>query len=628
MTDIAELGLKVTSDSVVVAKDRLRDLLTQAEATSKGIGGLKLLVAGTLTAMASALTFYGVGIKGAIARLNEWDVLQRQVDQALKNTGNTARTSSQEIRAWAEQLEYRTGRAAEEVVQAATNLATYGFGRKEFYEALGLANDMAAAWGGDLKQNVEGLGRALDDPINGFAMLSKRGVKLTQDQKDMAQAFLDSNNKVAAQGVVFKALEDQVKGVAEAGFTGLRAAIGRAQEAWENAFEDLVSGTGQTRDLRDTLADLAKTVSSPQFIQAVVGFGGLMVKAINAAAQAVIALWGAVKDFLAWLDSKNPANMNTAQLKNEIAETQKLMDLAKSSQGGVGEGFMSMFGQDKETRIKGYSDKIQELNDRLTQLSDPTKTDAISKTFDVLRNDKTYDSPAAMFRALSPGTMYGQDDNNPYAGLDTRTEETKKAAEKAAKELANTYAKMMDDVKPLLQAANDPMIELQGNLDKLGALLNKGQISWEQYAHGVQQANLLAASSVLGSVGQITGILSGAFQDNKLLASANAAVNTAEGITKALAQGGMFAWPTAIAIGIAGAAQIANILSAQPGSSSVAGVGAAPTTAAAVQQAGASAAINLTITGDGAVTVDSFMKQITEQIDAGHHQDFVNVVRA
>ncbi len=222
-------------------------------------------------------------------------------------------------------------------------------------------------------------------------------------------------------------------------------------------------------------------------------------------------------------------------------------------------------------------------------------------------------------------SMRGDNDNGnkPLALLDPKA---LKEAEKAAQQLAETYRKMMDDVAPLLQAANDPLVELQSNMDKLGALLNAGQISWEQYGEAVNRANLLAASSVLGSVGQITGILSGMFEDNKLLAAANAAVNTAEGVTKALAQGGMFAWPTAIAIGAAGAAQIATIMSAKPGSSRVASVGSGAAPAAPVAQQGSS--INLTIRGSGMMNVDEFAEQLTKGIADGGHQSLINVIRA
>jgi hypothetical protein len=151
---------------------------------------------------------------------------------------------------------------------------------------------------------------------------------------------------------------------------------------------------------------------------------------------------------------------------------------------------------------------------------------------------------------------------------------------KAANDNGRAFEQMLSDVEPLLHDANDPLRDLQSNMDKLGALLAAGEISWEQYGNAVSKANLNAASGVLGAVGQITGALAGAFENNKAFAVANAVINTAEGVTKALAQGGIFGFASAAAIGISGAAQIASILSAKPGSGSTAPVSGASAAAA------------------------------------------------
>lgn len=268
--------------------------------TSRRAGRLgKALAIAAGGAGAAAFT---AGIVGAVRRLEELRKASAQVDQALKNSGNTWRSSAKEIEAWADALEDRTGRAAEEVMDVAANLASFGFGRTESFRALTLADDMAAAWGGDLRQNLEGLARALDDPIGGMAMLSKRGIKLTEEQKEMAQAFLDAGDKIAAQGVVFEALEAQVKGVAEAGFGGLSKALAQAQKRWEDAFEDLVTGKGDAEDLRNTLVDLADTLSSPEFIGAVMGFGRVTIQVVDGIAQAIAGAWKALQDLTAWLN--------------------------------------------------------------------------------------------------------------------------------------------------------------------------------------------------------------------------------------------------------------------------------------------------------------------------------------
>jgi len=273
----------------------------------------KKLALGATVAGIGALSF---GIGSAVKRLDEMRKVSAQADRALANTGNTARTSAAEIEAWANILENKTGRAVNDVMAISANLASFGFGRAEFFRAIELANDMAAAWGGDLRQNLEGLSRALDDPINGMAMLSKRGIALTDEQKEMAKAFLEAGNKVAAQGVVFEALEAQVKGVAEAGFGGLHKALVLAQKAWDQAFESLVRGDGDAANLNATLETLIATLSSPEFISAAMGFGNLIVQMVNGIAQVVIGAHQALKDFYDFLDAPN---RNRAQLPEGVS---------------------------------------------------------------------------------------------------------------------------------------------------------------------------------------------------------------------------------------------------------------------------------------------------------------------
>lgn len=298
MTDIASLGLEIRSDGVVVAKDRLGQLERQAGRTEAAGNTLRRVWSMSLAAMAAGAAAFGFGIAAAVKRMEDMRRMSAQVDRALKNSGNTARTSAQEIEAWADRLEASTGRAAEEIMSVSANLASFGFSRQAFFRSLELADDMSAAWGGDLKQNLEGLARALAEPEKGLAMLTKRGITFTEEQKKMIAGFIELNDLAGAQGVVFEALEAQVKGVAEAGFGGLTKAWAQTKKAWEDAFEEMVRGEGQAGDLRESLEDLASVISSPEFIGAVMGFGNLIVKIISGIAQVAVGAHAAFKDFM------------------------------------------------------------------------------------------------------------------------------------------------------------------------------------------------------------------------------------------------------------------------------------------------------------------------------------------
>ncbi|KQU96433.1 hypothetical protein ASC68_13725 [Devosia sp. Root105] len=203
-------------------------------------------------------------------------------------------------------------------------------------------------------------------------------------------------------------------------------------------------------------------------------------------------------------------------------------------------------------------------------------------------------------------------------------EEIGEAATKAAEGL-NVFDQMMRDVQPLLEGANDPLVELQSNMDKLGALLAAGEISWAQYGEAASRASMNAAAGIFDSVSQITGVLAGAFEDNKAIQAANIVVDTAAGVMKAWSQGGMFAAPMALAIGAAGAVQLASVLSAKPGSARVAGSSGGGGAAAQPAAPVAPAAVNDTSTsiivyGDsiGRRCIEGLIKRINDlQRDGG-----------
>jgi hypothetical protein len=377
----------------------------RAEKKAEGLGkvfddvGRRALQLGKAMAIAAGVggaAALSKGIVDAVVRLEQMRKASAQVDRALKNSGNTAQTSAAEIEAWADKLENKTGRAAEEVMAVAANLASFGFSRETYFRTIELADDMAAAWGGDLRQNIEGLSRALDDPINGMAMLSKRGIKLTDEQKAMAAAFLDTNDKLSAQKVVLEALEAQVKGVAEAGFGGLTKSLAVARKVWETAFEDLVTGRGNAADLRDTIEKLIATLSSEEFVSAAMGFGQLILSIINGIADAAVAAHQALrglKDFLASGDGE----VSTEGLKAEFAQLDRLYATAHAEAQTLNGG----------ARLEQLGVEMQNWQDRM-------------RTIQGELDRRAAEQSAGSDTSVTPGTI------NPYAGQTFTTDATQK----------------------------------------------------------------------------------------------------------------------------------------------------------------------------------------------------------
>lgn len=177
-------------------------------------------------------------------------------------------------------------------------------------------------------------------------------------------------------------------------------------------------------------------------------------------------------------------------------------------------------------------------------------------------------------------------------------------------------AQAADKLSKGLKGANDNAKLLASGLKAVGGVTDL-----------VADSQQKMADTAFGAFGQLTSGLAALFKDNKAFAIANAVVNTAEGITKALAQGGIFGFIGAAGVAAAGAAQIAAIASATPGSASAPSVSASAAAAQASPTA-AGSAINLTIRGSGNINVDELGEQLAKSIADGGNSNFVKVIRA
>ena len=198
-------------------------------------------------------------------------------------------------------------------------------------------------------------------------------------------------------------------------------------------------------------------------------------------------------------------------------------------------------------------------------------------------------------------------------------------AAKTAKEAIDPLAARMEELSDVTTLTHDPFEQMKMDLVDLKTLWDNDKISVEQYNQAVQKTRLNAAAATLGMVGDLTGALSSLFKDNKAFAIANAVVNTAEGITKALAQGGILGFAGAAAVAASGAAQIGAILSAQPGTSSAPSVSEP---ALADTQSAGGPGISLTLQGGGRYSRDEVVAVLESINDYYGDTGKINLVGA
>ena len=113
-----------------------------------------------------------------------------------------------------------------------------------FSQAIDLAQDMSAVFGGDIKSSALQLGKALEEPTQGLTALRRSGVSFTQSQKDMIKSLEDTGRVADAQKIILKQLQDQVGGAAAAEAGGLAGATDTLGQRWEEFLESLGKTTG------------------------------------------------------------------------------------------------------------------------------------------------------------------------------------------------------------------------------------------------------------------------------------------------------------------------------------------------------------------------------------------------
>ncbi len=149
----------------------------------------------------------------------------RRMEALIATTRNTAGLTAAEIHQFARQLAADTLASTQEIERAAGKLITYNkVSGEAFTKTLKLSQDLAEIGFGSLEENANRLGKALQDPVIGVGALAEVGVSFTKQQREMIRAMTETNRAADAQKLILKAVADQVGG-AGGSQSGLTAAM-------------------------------------------------------------------------------------------------------------------------------------------------------------------------------------------------------------------------------------------------------------------------------------------------------------------------------------------------------------------------------------------------------------------
>ena len=246
---------------------------------------------GTGIKRAAAIGAVGVGIlavqvEQGLQSLVELEKQTTQTNAVIKSTGGVAGITATQVRALAEEFESMNATVGDEVIQNAENLLlTFtNVRQKAFKPTLQAALDMNTALGGGpdgLAGIVRLLGRALDDPEKGLALLERRTGKFTKAEKAAIAQHLKNNDLLGAQAIILGKLNTKYGGsfLAQGGTTAGKVA--KFHDAIEDLQRTLAAGLlPVVSNIADALTEL---FADPAVQQGVKEFGENLAKVLSPA---------------------------------------------------------------------------------------------------------------------------------------------------------------------------------------------------------------------------------------------------------------------------------------------------------------------------------------------------------
>jgi lambda family phage tail tape measure protein len=436
---------------------------------------------------AAATAAVGLYIKNTI----EAEKVQAQLMARLRDTGQAAGRSLQQLNDQAAKLQNSTVFDDESIGEAQAALLTFGQVTGEVFDrTIEAATDLATVMGTDVSDAARILGKALSDPVAGIGALRKAGITLTEDQKYLVKSFQEAGRMADAQGVILDALAQKMGSAAEAS----RDTLGGALESLKNAFNNLLegdSGSDGVRGTKEAIEQLTATLNDPAvkhgidtIIQGVVDLTTYMVRAIGIASD----FGQAIRDAFSSSSQMSYEGLLThqQQLQEDIAAAEqgsasalKQLYFGRGA-GEVGKDNISLLESASENakRMKG---ELGEVNERLARLR-------ALMNFNPAAAGKAGGTPFALngTEVIHPNDpdLFGSGKHTGAGRKDHSAEEAERKRlhdlEEAKKAAADFTAQLQDMRDEIAGPLDQALTEHNRKLQELTELATKGKISTEE----------------------------------------------------------------------------------------------------------------------------------------------------
>lgn len=164
-------------------------------------------------------------VSGVTGKINQYldkiayqERAERKIIQAVRQTGEAAGFSAQQLFDMAAQLQEITNFGDEETLnKVIAQLLTFtNIQGDQFKGAVVAAQNLATVLDGDLQGAAIQLGKALNDPTKGLTALTRSGVSFSEAEQEMILAMWEAGKQAEAQQLILEGINAQYGGQAEA----------------------------------------------------------------------------------------------------------------------------------------------------------------------------------------------------------------------------------------------------------------------------------------------------------------------------------------------------------------------------------------------------------------------------
>ncbi|HXS58985.1 MAG TPA: phage tail length tape measure family protein [Hanamia sp.] len=200
---------------------KIDDATTHVKHMESGLGSLKSMAESVGLALSAAfvVTKGFEFIKESIESAKDLITAQAEVKAGLESTNNAAGITFENIEKVTDQLYHSSTFARDQIMDMQSILVTFpAITREAFGPASQAITDMATRMHQDLKDTVIQVGKALQDPVRGSMALHRVGVNLSQEQLANIKKLVAAGDKLKAQQLIMKELQNEFAGSAQAAY--------------------------------------------------------------------------------------------------------------------------------------------------------------------------------------------------------------------------------------------------------------------------------------------------------------------------------------------------------------------------------------------------------------------------